>query len=252
MTELAVFLDVGEPAELTLTVHEADGIWDLEGLARPPLTTGTARATAGWTRFGVNLELAPQRFHWFRLQGPAGVAWRYAADDALGTVSSFVRPDGTLWFAPSTWARWKSMAIRLEPAPRPYSAQQAISGVARPERQVNAWISDPTQALPQWLEVRLPEPREVDTAQLLFDTQLNRINYVTPGLFRAPECVRDYLLKLEVAGQWRRVAEVSGNYQRRCEHRFEPLRATAARLTVLATNGDPSARVYALRLYREP
>lgn len=64
----------------------------------------------------------------------------------------------------------------------------------------------------------------------------------TPGLFRAPECVRDYTIEAFVAGDWRELLSVEGNYHRLREHRVEP---------ITATNGDPSARVYALRLYND-
>ncbi|MHB0874803.1 MAG: hypothetical protein ACYC5O_02040, partial [Anaerolineae bacterium] len=42
-----------------------------------------------------------------------------------------------------------------------------------------------------------------------------------------------------------------GNHQRRRRHEFATVRTTALRLTVLATNGAPSARVYEVRAYLE-
>ena len=43
--------------------------------------------------------------------------------------------------------------------------------------------------------------------------------------------------------------EIKDNYQRRREHSFDPVRARRLRIEVLATNGDPSARLYELRVY---
>lgn len=43
----------------------------------------------------------------------------------------------------------------------------------------------------------------------------------TPGLFRAPECVRDYTIEAFVAGDWRELLSVEGNYHRLREHRHE-------------------------------
>jgi len=139
--------------------------------------------------------------------------------------------------------------VTLEPESRPYTAGQAINGIARPVANANTWVSDPDEALPQWLEVALLEPTTFDTISLIFDTGLHRTNYVTPGLFRAPECVRDYTVEAQVDGDWRDLISVEGNYQRLREHRVDPVTATAVRLTVTATNGDPSARVCELRLY---
>ena len=45
------------------------------------------------------------------------------------------------------------------------------------------------------------------------------------------------------------VVREKGNYHRRRVHRFGPLTTTKLRLTVEATNGDPSARVYEIRCY---
>ena len=42
-----------------------------------------------------------------------------------------------------------------------------------------------------------------------------------------------------------------GNFQRRRVHRFSPVTAKRFRLTVTATYGDPSARVFGIRLYDE-
>lgn len=242
-------------APIRVSLHAAGEIWDLEALEREPVVAATAAAPAGegWCEIELGARSTPAALYWLRAEGPAEVRWRYAAEDPIGTVSAYRRPEGLTWFAPGTWSRWRSLTARVEPESRPYTANQAIGRVTRPEEAVNAWVSDPDQPLPQWLEVELTSPyqRTFDTVQLVFDTQLNRINYVTPGHHRAPECVRDYVLSAEVDGEWRELVRVTGNYQRRREHPIEPVTATRVRVTVTATNGDPSARIYALRLYRD-
>ncbi len=45
------------------------------------------------------------------------------------------------------------------------------------------------------------------------------------------------------------MASVTGNYQRLREHRFTPALVSAVRVTVTATNGDPSARIAGVRLF---
>ena len=44
---------------------------------------------------------------------------------------------------------------------------------------------------------------------------------------------------------------VDGNFQRRRVHRFPTVTAVRLRLTITATNGDPSARVFGIRAYEE-
>jgi len=63
--------------------------------------------------------------------------------------------------------------------------------------------------------------------------------------------VRDYELALRDGPKWKTVGEVRGNFQRRRVHRFADVATSAVRLTVHATNGDRSARVFEIRAYRE-
>lgn len=249
---VACFLDHhGEPGPVTVTVHQAANVWDLEALEAPPLATvtGTVQPGTGWQSFDLGLELPSPGLYWVKLHGPAGAVWRYAADDALATVCAYQRPKAITWFAPATWSRWRSLAMAVTPESRPYTADLALNGANRPDTSPNAWISDAAQPLPQWLEVALPEPRVANVVQVVFDTQLNRNNYVTPGLFRAPECVRDYRVELRVDGAWREAVREIGNYQRLREHGFETAEIEAVRLTVVATNGAPEARICAVRLF---
>ncbi|MGC9318964.1 MAG: discoidin domain-containing protein, partial [Armatimonadota bacterium] len=128
-----------------------------------------------------------------------------------------------------------------------YSPGQVLSGVTR---QVgdnpNLWASDPDEPLPQWIELRWEQPVAIGTVELTFDTDLNTRRRPSPT---APECVRDYELSCLIDGQWRTVAEVEGNFRRKRVHRFSAVTTRTLRLTVHATNGAPSARVFEVRAY---
>ncbi len=252
LDRVALYLNnPGEPCEVKLRVHPADTIWDLPALDCEPITIGEALAPSGegWVSFELGVDLKPGALCWLCANGSERVTWRHGTALPTGVVVASRRPSGTVWFDPGMCTNWTVLSVALEPESRPYTARQAINGTARPVADVNAWVSDPEQSLPQWLEVALPEPTTFDAVSLVFDTGLHRNNYVTPGLFRAPECVRDYTVEAEVDGEWREVVAVEGNYHRLREHRVERIAATAVRVIVTATNGDPSARVYAVRLY---
>jgi hypothetical protein len=68
-------------------------------------------------------------------------------------------------------------------------------------------------------------------------------------LFRYPECVSDYELAINMKGGWKTVAAETGNYFRRRVHGIEPVSSDRLRLSVTATNGARTARVYAIRVY---
>ena len=112
----------------------------------------------------------------------------------------------------------------------------------------NQWASDPAQGLPQWIELALPQPAQVNTVYLTFDTDLNN-RYHDEPLVR--QCVKDYRLEYHDGTQWHVLAQVTDNYQRRRVHRFPAVTADKLRLTVEATGGDKSARVFEIRAYHE-
>jgi hypothetical protein len=63
-----------------------------------------------------------------------------------------------------------------------------------------------------------------------------------------PETVRDYLVEARRGGQWREVARVEGNYQRRRVHSLDGQPVEAIRVTVTATQGLDHARVCEVRV----
>jgi len=130
------------------------------------------------------------------------------------------------------------------------AVDRTISGTHR-------WMSDPAAGLPAWIELGWPEPIEARSVQLIFDTGLHRgLTFSLADAYTAkmqwgrpqPETVRDYRLELFLAGQWRKVAEICGNYQRRRVHLLEGAAFERLRLTVTATNGLDHARVCEIRV----
>ncbi len=124
-----------------------------------------------------------------------------------------------------------------------YPAANAVNGLTRPAPTCsNLWASAP--GMPQWLELDFGGERNISSAELIFDTNLD----IPCRCGVAVECVRDYELQIFTGGQWQTVEKVDGNYQRRRQHAFEPVTASKARLLITATNGDESARVYEFRV----
>ena len=66
-----------------------------------------------------------------------------------------------------------------------------------------------------------------------------------------PESVRDYKVQVLNGSDWKTVADVKANYQRRRIHRFNAVETSKIRVLVSATNGDKSARIYEVRAYNE-
>jgi len=144
-------------------------------------------------------------------------------------------------------------AFSTEPSlalPADYSVEHLTNGLARIiGKDTNLWASDPSQPLPQWVELTWDQPTEINAVYLTFDTDMNTPFHTVP---LPPECVRDYELSCFDGAKWTTLTTVQGNFLRRRVHRFDPVTTTTLRLTVKATNGDRSARVFEVRVYREP
>ena len=128
------------------------------------------------------------------------------------------------------------------PPLRIYPAKNAVNGIARAASDgPNMWISEP--GMPQWLELDFNGKKSIGKVELIFDTNLDKPCYCGVPI----ECVRDYELQYLQKGQWMTLTGISGNYQRRRIHSFDPVKTEKLRLVVTATNGDPCARVYEFR-----
>ncbi|MFH0963660.1 MAG: FAD-dependent oxidoreductase [Planctomycetota bacterium] len=238
-------------APVRLSVYAAAHVNDMPGGKPIMRLVGIAPArNTAWVRFEPKEELEPGRLYWFVLEHARGVSW----------VSVERAPTGTNRAAYSRKERrWRSsrgaFCMRTRPLMKPYAPANVVSGVGRPEAWTNIWISDPREKLPQSIELAFPRARRLATVIVSFDDDLDRNIYQprtwggTLGEMIIPTLVKDFSVSLETGGRWKEVARVTGNHQRRNVVRFKRALASALRITVSATWGDPSARIYEVRAY---
>ena len=236
-----------EPVEVEIAVERVRDIWDFRV---PSADAARARATvrpgrAKWVKFKLDMPVAEPGVYQVALPRVAGVA-ASCAKPQPGVAAGWKRLEHSRWLGSKI-----AFAMRLDPPSQCFGAGNVLSGVARPEAWSNIWISDPALPLPQSLCLAWEREQTFDTVYLTFDTDLMIGQAQMQPLWCAPECVKDYRLEAKVRGRWKKLAEVTGHYQRRAVHRFVRVRAKQLRLVVVATNGAPSARVYEVRVYRE-
>ncbi len=121
------------------------------------------------------------------------------------------------------------------------------------------WMSDPVQKLPAWIELTWPEPIVVSELQITFDSALHRLltlshcDSYSPSMVWGrpqPEIISDYTIDGLTEQGWKQMFVVSGNWQRVRRHsQGQPLKVSAIRVTVLATNGLNHARIVEMRVY---
>jgi hypothetical protein len=231
----------------------ADHIWDYRAEPGSPLATGKLVVPPGknhWIKWALNLTLPAtvQPGAFLRMDALANkqLHWHAAKKIIPGHMAMYA-------ISPNRMRRFgngHTLAYRISPPQKSFAPAQVLSGVTRPHRTTNLWISDPTQPLPQWLELTWDKPRTIGAVQLVFPGHLVREYHAYGPFFRDQQCPRDYSIEAYVNGSWVRVLEVKDNYQRLRRHAFpKPVSAEQLRIVVTATNGDPSAAIYEVSCY---
>jgi hypothetical protein len=244
-----------DPVEVTLHARQQidpDAFLSLEDVA-------VAQAVVpphsdSWIAFDVDCEI-PVRYLWVWLEPVPGLYWR-AYDQTPLDWSRAVLTEAGRWETTRS-ANWRQSHCVLLNAPEQQQAdcrpENVINGYSRiQDTDDYAWVSDPSQSLPQWIELSFKEPVALNTVHLTFDTDMNNPAHLAPLYPYVPQCVRDYELAAWDGRSWTRLAGEPFNYQRHRIHHFDTVETSRLRLTVRATGGAPSARVFEIRVYHEP
>jgi hypothetical protein len=267
--EILLHNDDSEPRRIEAELHALNRIWDRETgrvVGRASATIGAGEQ--GWVRLSFNTATEPDKPYRLALEPTPGVSWAHGPAMTGTTAHYRYRcpggPEARHRHLPSfgpdeiqipAYEHWRQIrhitfATRGEPEFRPYEASAAVNGRAWPENMPNLWISDPAEPLPQWLQLDWTEPQRISKVLVSFDTQLDLTTSERPGFWKAPECARDWQLQVRNGDKWKTVFTETGNYQRRRTATFEPVVTDSLRLLITATNGDPSARVFEVRVYQ--
>ena len=236
-----------------LSLRKVEHVWDFR--PSPVIKTTTATIAAGhegYVSFPLGIKTSPGSLYFAYIDQNPELSWAMFGESGgqpslvpVGTTAADLAP-GNLW-RPFTLGR--SLVLRMEPEQHPYGPQNVVQGTHRPDRWTNIFMSDPSQSLPAWIELKLPAPVTFNQVQITFDT--NAIRRVTLPLFRHPECVKKYDIAVPQGSGWKTLVETDGNYFRRRVHSVDPVTASRLRINLHETNGSAQARVYEVRLYRQ-
>ncbi|MBB6671655.1 FAD-dependent oxidoreductase [Cohnella nanjingensis] len=251
---LDVFLgnDSEEAQRVEARLYAVRHVWDYRVEPGEPLAAAVLEVPPGgpgWVAWPVGLDTAAWKGSYVRLDLLANPNVRWIAAGAVepGHVSASELGNGQM----RRFGQGATMGFRIDPAQACYGAGNVLSGVTRPCRSTNLWRSDPSLPLPQWLELSWAEPVAIGLVELTFAGNLLRDYRSYPALYRDPQCPKDVAVEVCVDGSWIEVGKLIGNYQRRRIIALEePVQAGRLRVTVTATNGDPSAAIYEIRCYR--
>ncbi len=245
--------DLGEPRTVRLFVKT---LGDLD-TTTPFDDVFTAEAeippmTESWVFFPVHVKVDPANFqHGSNLQlwieAEPGISWRSTEKLSFYRKNGVRREDGS-W----KWTTGSCLNFAIK-VPKDIiadcSPEAVINGHSRilSEKEYE-WVSDPTEALPQWLRLDFAKPAAINRIDLVFDTDMTN-----PGTCDGQKyphvslCVKDYTVEVFDGNDWLLVADVKDNFMRKRFHNFSELTAERIRITVKETWGDPSARITEVR-----
>jgi len=228
---------------------QMDHIWDyrVEGAAVIAATTLVVPPGAKqWIDWPVKVSVRPGEYVRLDLGANPQVCWHQASAILPGHLSAFDMGGGQM----RRYGSGVTLAFRISPPQPSFEPANVLTGVSRPHRWTNLWRSDPRQALPQWLELAWDVPRDIGSVELTFPGHLVREYHAYQPFYRDPQCPRDYVIAAMTEGRWSPLVTVQGNYQRHRRHSIDhAVLASRLRIEVTATNGDPSAAIYEVRVY---
>jgi len=239
------------PQTVEVRIVPVDHIWDYAVNDAKDLAAGTLSVAAGaneWVTWDVPADAQLPADGYVRIDVLANphVLWHVAGRVEPGHVSAFEMLPGRM----RRYSSGVTLAMKVDPPQLSFAAENVISGHSRPYASTNLWRSDPSAAMPQWIALEWLEAQTITQVELTFAGHLLREYHAYGPFYLDPQCVRDYDVQVDVGGQWRTVHAERGNYQRhRCHHLPDGLTARRLRVLVLATNGDPAAAIYEVRVY---
>ena len=243
-----------EAVQVYLGLRKAQHVWDFR--SAPDIATATATIPPGhkeYVSFPLNVKTQSGSLYFAHMKAHPDVAWAIFSETEgepsrvpVGTTAADL-PGGSTTWRPLT--NGKSFSLRILPEQHPYTAQNVVRGTNRPDLWPNIFVSDPSQGLPVWLELRFPSRVRFNQVQIAFDTNTNR--RVRLPLFRYPECVKRYEITIPEGSGWKTIVSEDHNYSRRRLHRIDVTVSDRLRINVQETNGSREARIYEVRIYNQ-
>lgn len=223
------------PVELTSSLNLAENNYDFSG--KNNLGESTQLVPVGTdisVSFDFDTKIPVGTLLCLILKPVAGVNIQTSSYSMPGL---YLKPDGCYFDNTNIW-------FEVEPAQETFSPKNTVNGISRAEEKTNMWIGDPQIGLPQSLFLEWKIANEFNCIDLVFDTNLNKINqYGAP-----PECIKNY----ELFADGKLLLKVENNYQRFKRHRLaNAIKANKLEVKVLETNGDQAPRIYEIRVYKQ-
>ena len=182
------------------------------------------------------------------LEPADGISWRVIEKLTFYSWLSYT-DDAGKWKSEGNKTYWIRAGSPKENILANCAPENVINGLSRiVDAEHYEWVSNPKEALPQWIALEFEEPTPVNSVSIVFDTDITNPGTCWRTKFpHVSTCVKAYFIEVFDGNEWIQVAAEDGNFMRKRTHLFNILTAQKIRITVTETWGDPSARIMEVR-----
>jgi len=182
--------------------------------------------------------------YWFYFEKNENVYLKTTDENLPGL--SLIFKEGKKWRF-QMWSNRRNLYFEIIPEIYPFSPENIVSGVSRPEKWTNVWISN--KGMPQFIEIDLKEEKEFNYIQIIFDPSIEKEYTHIPPFYVSPNIPRDFNIYVEKNGLLGKIAEVRDNTNYFFRYKFEKLKAQRIKIEFLNTNGSQFIYIYEIRIY---
>jgi len=247
--------DSDKPILVRASIVEVDDIWDYccdDSIKKPIAETFLTIAPGlnQWVTWNVGLDsskgLIPGKYIRINLDANKNLYWYPAGSEIIGHSSAHELRPGRM----KSFNTGGGLSFKVTPSQFPFGPKNIISGVTRPHKYTNLWLSDKKQDLPAWIQLEWEKPQQISEIQITFPGNLNFEYGSYPALYREPLVAKEYSVLALVGADWVEVARETDNFQ--CRRSFvlaQPIEASKIKVIIYKTNGEEYAGITEVRCY---
>jgi hypothetical protein len=240
--KLILHIRAEKPTRLFFHLRNSSDLWDFR--ASEDILRREVDLKEGEQEVEIELKREFEKgIYWFYLEPEEGVYLRETNEELPGLTEIY--KTGNLW----RFRMGRNLFFKLIPTLYPFTPDNIISGVSRPEKWTNVWISDGEKGFPQYLEMDLGEEREFNMLQFFFDASIEKEYSQLPPFYIPPHIPKDFKIYALLDEDWREILEVKDNKKYFLRLRFPKVKARKLKVKFHSSNGGSEIYVYEVRLY---
>jgi hypothetical protein len=258
LTGVELLVDASAATELTVELH--DPVLGQNYVPRDLVATRTVAVDAGdkqWIALDLDWRPDSPRNAFLVVKANPAVSLHVAGQPAPGVLCLTRVPLRPQDESPQPLREWsdagllrRTFCLRTKETSA-FAPAKVVDGYQRPYAGPHMWVS---ATVPASLELAWQAEVTLGRVEVIADDDVNEdlinLHHHRTPFEVIPTLVRDYRIEVRQAGEWRMIAETTGNRRRRNIHRLtSPVRADGLRVVVESTNGAPSAHLIAVRAY---